>query len=84
MENRSGLIVDTRLMRISGHAERLAGALDMSPTGRARSRGGRPWLRRIRFVEELRGKNVRPRVAQNMGDRRSAINKRTKRHPGYA
>src|SRR5437868_10830038 len=29
MENRSGLIVDTRLTRVSGHAERLA-ALDMS------------------------------------------------------
>ena len=28
MENRSGLIVDTRLTRVSGHAERMA-ALDM-------------------------------------------------------
>jgi hypothetical protein len=28
MENRSGLIVDARLTRVSGHAERLA-ALDM-------------------------------------------------------
>lgn len=28
MENRSGLIVDTRLTRVSGHAERLA-VLDM-------------------------------------------------------
>jgi hypothetical protein len=40
MENRSGLIVDTRLTRVSGHAERLA-ALDMIqvlPTGRAQSR----------------------------------------------
>jgi hypothetical protein len=28
MENRSGLLIDTRLTRVSGHAERLA-ALDM-------------------------------------------------------
>ena len=40
MENRSGLIVDARLTRVSGHAERLA-ALDMmrsSPIARRRSR----------------------------------------------
>ena len=35
------------------------------------------------FVEELRGLNVRPHVAQNTSGRRSAIDKRTTRHPGY-
>ena len=36
------------------------------------------------FVEELRAMNVRPHVAQNTNRRRSAIDKRTTRHPGYA
>ena len=36
------------------------------------------------FVEELRTINVRPHVAQNESGRRSAIDKRTTRHPGYA
>ena len=36
------------------------------------------------FVEELRGLNVRPHVAQNRSGRRSAIDLRTTRHPGPA
>jgi hypothetical protein len=36
------------------------------------------------FVEELRTLNVRPHVARNTSGRRSAIDKRTTRHPGYA
>ena len=49
MENRSGLIVDARLTRVSGHAERLA-ALDMvqhvcRPAVRGHA-GRRPRLRR--------------------------------------
>jgi len=36
------------------------------------------------FVEELRTRNVRPHVAQNKSGRRSAIDRRTTRHPGYA
>ena len=52
----------------------------------------RRWRRRCRqtrpttpptFVEELRTLNVRPHVAQNPNRRRSAIDKRTTRHPGY-
>ena len=87
MENRSGLIVDARLTRVSGHAERLA-ALDM-----VRHRADRPGAVTLGadrgydaadFVEELRGINVRPHVAQNISGRRSAIDKRTTRHPGYA
>ena len=35
------------------------------------------------FVEELRTLNVRPHVAQNTSRRRSAIDGRTTRHPGY-
>lgn len=87
MENRSGLIVDTRLTRASGHAERLA-ALDMieplSDRPRAITLGADRGYDAADFVEELRTLNVRPHVAQNTSRRRSAIDKRTTRHPGYA
>jgi IS5 family transposase len=36
------------------------------------------------FVEELRTLKVRPHVAQNVSGRRSAIDRRTTRHVGYA
>ncbi len=36
------------------------------------------------FVNSLRGMRVTPHVAQNDTNRRSAINGRTTRHPGYA
>jgi transposase len=87
IENRSGLLVDARLTRVSGHAERLA-ALDM-----VQHRADRPCAVTLGadrgydtadFVEELRTMNVRPHVAQNTSGRRSAIDQRTTRHPGYA
>jgi len=87
MENRSGLIVDTRLTRVSGHAERLA-ALDMieplADRPRAITLGADRGYDAADFVEELRTLNVRPHVAQNTNRRRSAIDRRTTRHPGYA
>ena len=86
MENRSGLIVDARLTRVSGHAERLA-ALDMiqglADRPVAITLGADKAYDAADFVEELRGLNVRPHVAQNTSGRRSAIDKRTTRHPGY-
>jgi transposase len=87
MENRSGLIVDTRLTRVSGHAERLA-ALEMIEPWGERSRGitlgaDKGYDARD-FVMELRELNVRPHLAQNTSGRRSAIDRRTTRHPGYA
>ena len=87
MENRSGLIVDTRLTRVSGHAERLA-ALDMiagfADRPRAVTLGADKGYDAADFVEELRTINVRPHVARNTSGRRSAIDRRTTRHPGYA
>jgi transposase len=86
MENRSGLIVDARLTRVSGHAERLA-ALDMiqhrADRPRAITLGADRGYDAADFVEELRTLNVRPHVAQNTSRRRSAIDGRTTRHPGY-
>jgi transposase len=87
MENRSGLIVDTRLTRVSGPAERLA-ALDMiqgfADRPSAITLGGDKGYDAADFVEELRAIKVRPHVAQNTSGRRSGIDKRTTRHPGYA
>ena len=87
MENRSGLIVDARLTRVSGHAERLA-ALEMIEGFADRPRvvtlGADKGYDAADFVEELRTINVRPHVARNTNGRRSAIDRRTTRHPGYA
>ena len=84
MENRSGLIVDTRLTLVSGHAERLA-ALEMiephADSPRAITLGADKGYDAADFVEELRAMNVRPHVAQK---RHSAIDGRTSRHAGYA
>jgi IS5 family transposase len=87
MENRSGLLVDTRLTRVSGHAERLA-ALEMiavyGDRPRAITLGADKSYDAKDFVMELRELNARPHVAQNTSGRRSAIDRRTTRHPGYA
>lgn len=74
MENRSGLIVDIRLTRGSGHAERLA-ALDMieawADRPRAITLGADRGYDAADFVEELRMLNVRPHVvAQNTNIRK--------------
>jgi IS5 family transposase len=83
----NGLIVGTRLTRVSGHAERLA-ALDLiAPHGerpRAVTLGADKGYDAEDFVMELRERNVRRHVAQNSSGRRSAIDRRTTRHPGYA
>ena len=87
MENRSGLLVDARLTRVSGHAERLA-ALEMiepfAERPRAITLGADRGYDATEFVEELRTLNVRPHVAQNVSKRRSAIDGRTTRHASYA
>jgi transposase len=88
MENRSGLIIDAELTRATGTAERLA-ALAMLE-GVARDSGRRVTIGADKgydtadFVMEVRELNVVPHVAQNVAGRRSAIDGRTTRHPGYA
>jgi len=87
MENRSGLIVDACLTPADGHSERIA-ALAMielradGPIGV--TLGADKGYDASDFVNELRTMNVRPHVAQNANGRRSAIDRRTTRHPGYA
>ena len=86
MENRNGLLVDARLTRVSGHAERLA-ALDMIEPRADRPEpitlGGDKGFDAANFVMELREINVTPHIARNT-TRQSAIDGRTTRHPGYA
>jgi len=87
MENRSGLVVDACLTAANGHGERIA-ALAMiekradRPTGV--TLGADKGYDAADFVNELRAMNVRPHVAQNINGRRSAIDRRTTRHAGYA
>ena len=88
MENRSGLVVDAELTRAAGTAERLA-ALAMlegvaHETGRRVTIGADKGYDTADFVMEVRELNAVPRVAQNTAGRRSAIDGRTTRHPGYA
>jgi hypothetical protein len=86
MENRSGLVVDARLTRASGRAERLA-ALDMIEAHADRPGrimlGGDKGFDAADFVMEFREINVTPHVAQNTSGRASAIDGRTTRHEGY-
>jgi transposase len=87
MENRSGLLVDACLTPADGHAERVA-ALHMIEPYADRPRpitlGGDKGYDVADFVNELRSMKVTPHVAQNTSNRRSAIDGRTTRHPGYA
>jgi transposase len=85
MENRSGLIVDAMLTPASGTAEREA-ALDMlgRQTGRHRATlGADKGYDAQDFAAAVRALNVTPHIAQNT-TRRSAIDRRTTRHSGYA
>ena len=87
MENRHGLIVGAAAARASGHAERLAALHLVEPHAdrpQGITPGGDEGFDTQDFVAELREVNVTPRVAQNTNGRRSAIDGRTTRHPGYA
>ena len=87
MENRNGLVVDACLTEANGHAERIA-ALHMIEPRADRPRpitlGADKAYDAEDFVNELRSMNATPHVAQNTSGRSSAIDGRTRRHPGYA
>jgi transposase len=84
MENQSGLIVDAMLTPASGTAERKA-ALGMLGRQMGRHRatlGADKGYDAQDFATAVRVLNVTPHIAQNTA-RRSAIDRRTTRHPGY-
>ena len=94
MENRNGLIVGATLTRASGTAEREA-ALDLLDRRRDRSKrritlGADKAYDVSGFVAGLRARKVTPHIAidghlTKTGKRRkTAIDRRTTRHPGYA
>jgi transposase len=84
MENRNGIIVDARLTEANGTAER-ATALDMiDDNARPGSTvGGDKNYDTAEFVASCRERGCTPHVSQNDTNRRSAIDARTTRHPGY-
>src|SRR5246127_318737 len=86
MENRHALVIDTRLTLATGTAEREA-ALEMvadRPGNHRITLGADKAYDVAAFVTDLRDYGVTPHVAQNTTNRRSAIDGRTTRHPGYA
>ena len=86
MENRHGLVVNTRLTQATGTAEREAAlALVRKRPGRQRvTLGGDKNYDTHAFVQDLRAVQATPHVAQHTTNRASAIDGRTTRHPGYA
>ena len=92
MENRNGIAIDAALTHATGTAEREA-ALTMLDRRKRRRRitlGADKAYDVTGFVEELRRRGVTPHVAINgavskLGRvRKSALDGRTTRHPGYA
>jgi transposase len=87
MENKSGLILDILVTRATGTAERDAALVMLdrrqTPRKRVTLAGDKGYDTRA-FVEALREREVTPHVAQNTSGRRSAIDRRTTRHRGYA
>jgi transposase len=85
MENRHGLVVETRVTQATGTAEREA-ALAMAegiPGQPQVTLGADKGYDTRDFVHELRELRVTPHVAQHTTGRSSAIDGRTTCHPGY-
>jgi transposase len=86
MENRHGLVVDSRVTQATGTAEREA-ALAMAeaiPGHQRVTLGADKNYDTHDFVRDLRELRVTPHVAQHTTGRSSAIDRRTTHHPGYA
>jgi transposase len=87
MDNRHGLIVDADVTSATGTAERESAVrmLDRLPERkRRRTLGADKGYDTNDFVAQVRERNFTPHVAQNVSNRKSAIDGRTTRHPGYA
>jgi transposase len=88
MDNRNGLLVDFQVSEASGTAERDAvpTLLDQAEERhfRPKTLGGDKNYDTRDCVAAMRARKVTPHVARNTSRRRSAIDGRTTRHPGYA
>jgi transposase len=86
MENRHGLAVDVLVTHATGTAEREAALtmLDRRPTPQRHGTLGADKAYDTQdFVADCRSRHITPHVTQNTTGRRSAIDGRTTRHPGY-
>ena len=85
MENRNGLVVNATLTIASGTAEREAALalIGQRPQKTRMTLGADKAYDTKDFVADLRACQVTPHVAQSNKNRRSAIDARTTRHPGY-
>jgi hypothetical protein len=83
-DNRHGLVVNVRASRANGTAERTT-ALDMIEDNvmPGSTVGGDKNYDTADFVAGCRERGCTPHVSQNNTNRRSAIDARTTRHPGY-
>ena len=86
IENRNALIVDAELTQADGFAERATAVELLARLPRRRRRrtvaADKAYDTRA-FVADCRDLGVTPHVAQNTANRRSAIDRRTTRHPGH-
>jgi IS5 family transposase len=85
MENRHGLVVRAQATTATGVAERdtAEDLLEALAGDRRVTVGADKGFDTPEFVAALRDLNVTPHVAQNTSKRRSAVDGRTTRHPGY-
>ena len=86
MENRNGLVVAAAMTPATGTAEREAAVamIEQPADGKHITLGADKAYDTADFVAEMRRLGVTPHVSQNDKGRRSAIDGRTTRHPGYA
>ena len=86
VENRNGLVVNCEVTPATGLAEREAAFCLMEDAARraGATLGADKGYDARSFVAALRSIEVTPHIAQNTNRRRSAIDGRTTRHPGYA
>jgi transposase len=84
-ENRTGLIVAAAVTPADGYAERNAALVMLAQVPGGHATVGMDKAYDVPdFIATLRQMNLTPHVAQNTSKRRSAIDRRTTRHPGYA
>jgi len=85
MENRSCLVVNTKVTQASGTAEVEAAAamIGAMPARHRITVGADKLFDTSSFVADVRVLNATPHVAQNDNGRTSAIDGRTTRHSGY-
>lgn len=86
MEHRSGLVRAACVSHADGHGERRSALalMDRLPERRGRTLAADKGYDAADFVAGCRERGITPHVAQNTSGRRSAIDGRTTRHPGYA